>query len=183
MPTPNVDTSPAPTSGGGRLGAFIGLLGGAAAIVGAFLTWVTITPGGAPATDFAGWTLTNDAKIVVGVGALAVVVSVIALVGSARAFARIVLALCGLGLVGVGIYEVFDLLNKFPDRLEAAGFQDLTIKAPQLGLILVLAGGGIAIVGALAMRAKKAAQPLAPTPGMAGSPNSSVPTTPPPPFA
>ncbi len=158
------------------------MLGGAAAIVGAFLTWVTITPGGAQATDFAGWTLTDDAKIVVGIGAVAIVAAVVALAGSARAFARVVLALCGLGLLGIGIYEIVDLMNKFPDRLEAAGFSDLTIKAPQLGLILVLVGGGVALIGSLGMRSKKAINESAAPQAAAPMQAPSMASTPPPPF-
>lgn len=143
------------SSGGGKLGAVLALFGGAAAIVGAFLEWMKVTPSGATAVGFDGWSLTDDAKIVAGMGAVVIVVAVVVIGGAARQAMRLVTAVVGILIVGVGAYDTYDILRKLPDALEALGFQGLEIAAPGLGLILVLAGGVVVIVGSLAMAGPK----------------------------
>lgn len=164
MASPNLAPTPfqAPSTSasnakpaGGRFGAFLALIGAGAALAGVFLPWANITPDGFAAISFGGWGLTNDAKIVAGIAGIAIVFAVIAIAGAARGFSRLVILLAGLGLVGLGAYETFDLYKKLPTRLKDLGYSGLTIHAPALGLILVLAGGGVCIVAALLMRAKK----------------------------
>lgn len=165
MPPPTPGTT---GGGGGKLGAVIVLLGGAAAIVGAFLSWMTITPVGLDAIALSGWTLSDDAKIAVALGAVAVVAAMVVLGGSLRGPVRIVAAIVGIVLVGLGAYDTYDILNKLPDSLESAGVSGVEIAAPQIGLILVLAGGAVILLGALAMSGGK--KPAAvPTDPMAAS--------------
>ncbi len=152
----------APSSdGGGRLGAALALLGGAAAIVGAFLPWMKITPDWADAVTFSGWTLTDDAKVVAVVGAVAFVAAAVVMGGSLRRQMRVLTAVAGIVILGIGAYDTYDILEELPDSLAAAGVSGAEIAAPQIGLILVLAGGAVVVLGALAMT--RAARPVEPT--------------------
>jgi len=144
--------TPAPTADrGGRLGAALVAIGGAAAIVGAFLEWMKITPDWADAVSLSGWTLTDDAKVVVVVGAIVVVAAVVVLGGSLRGPMRVLAAVGGIVLLGLGAYDTYDILRELPDALAAAGVSGAEIAAPQIGLVLVLVGGALALLGALAM--------------------------------
>lgn len=190
-PTPAPTGQVAGTSGGGRFGAAIVLLGGAGAIVGAFLEWMTITPELADTVSLDGWALSDDAKIALGLGAVAVIAAVVVLAGIGRSVLRIVAAILGILLVGLGAYDTYDILQKLPDELEEAGVSGVEIAAPGLGLILIIAGGAIVLLGALAMSgtssgtngAPTATAPgttTAPQPGFAGgAPGYATPTAPP----
>lgn len=144
-------------SSGGKFGAFIGLIGGALAIVGSFLAWVKVSPGNDVAYTVTGWNLSNDAKITLAIGAVAVVLAVIVIGGSMRGFVRLLFVLGGIGLIGLASYDTYDILKKLPDRL-ADAFPDggAKINGPGIGLILVYAGGALLILGALAMKKRKA---------------------------
>ncbi len=146
------------------MGAFLALIGGAAAIVGAFAEWLRLTPDQANSISFSGWSLTDDAKIAAALGACGVVCAVVVLGGQLRRAARLLIALLGIGLVGLGAYDTYDIVKKLPDRLKAEGVTGFQITAPQLGLILVMAGGAVMILGALAMRPRKGAVETTPGP-------------------
>lgn len=175
------------SDGGGKLGAALALLGGAAAIVGAFLSWMKITPDWADAVTLSGWTLTDDAKVVAAVGAVAFVAAAVVLGGSLRRPMRVLTAVAGIVILGLGAYDTYDILQQLPDSLADAGVSGAEIAAPQLGLILVLAGGAVVVLGALAMTqgARPAEQELAPpsqyaTGSPGGSATASQPVAPPP---
>ncbi|HET8931019.1 MAG TPA: zinc ribbon domain-containing protein [Acidimicrobiales bacterium] len=178
-PTPaNVaPDAPAKLAGGGKVGAALVFLGGAAAILGAFLEWMKITPEWADAITFSGWTLSDDAKIAAGVGAVAVVAAIAVLGSNLRAPMRILAALAGIVLVALGAYDTYDILQELPDALEAANVSGIEIAAPGIGLILVMAGGAVVLLGALAMRGGKKETPTVPQAG------SRAPGTPPGSFA
>lgn len=172
LPTPAAPSS----SGGGRFGAAIVLLGGAVAIVGAFLDWMKITPGWADSFTLSGWTLSDDAKIALGLGAVAIVAAVVVLGGMLRGPVRIVAAALGIVLIGLGAYDTYDIIQRLPDALEKAGVGDIEISAPGIGLILVIVGGVFVLLGALAMASPEPRSPSAT--GAAAAPGS---TAPPPP--
>lgn len=143
---------------GGRFGAFIGLIGGALAIVGSFLAWVQVSPVGESAYTVTGWNLSDDAKITLAIGAVAVVLAVVVIGGRMRGFVRLLFVLAGIGLVGVAGYDTYDILKKLPGRLaEVSPGLEAKITGPGIGLILIYAGGALLIIGALAMKKRKIA--------------------------
>lgn len=164
-PAPAAAPKATKTSGGGRIGAFVGLIGGALAIVGVFLAWVKIAPSNNVSYTVTGWNLSNDAKIDLAIGAVAVVLAVIVIGGRMRGFVRLLLALGGIALIGLAAYDTYDILKKLPDRL-AGSFLDggAKITGPGIGLILIFAGGALLIIGALMMKKRKVkAQGFTPT--------------------
>lgn len=179
VPPPYAPPTPAPTrvappvaarpaAGGGRIGAVLALIGGAAAIVGSFLEWMKITPDWAGAVTLNGWNLSDDAKIAAAVGAVAVVAAFVVLGGMLRSPMRIIVALAGIVLIAIGAYDTYDILQRLPDDLSAANVSGVEIAAPGIGLILVIAGGAAVLLGALAMvgprRAMPATAPTSPEP-------------------
>ncbi|MBS1848318.1 MAG: hypothetical protein JST73_08580 [Actinobacteria bacterium] len=174
--------APSP-QGGGRFGAFIALLGAGAAIAGAFLPWLKITPSWADAFSIGGWNLSMDAKIIAGIGGFAVIVAVVVLGGAARRPGRVLIAIAGIALIGIGGYDTYDLVQRLPDALTEAGVAGIQLAAPGLGLILVMVGGGVALLGALAMVGDRSPDaggvPGQATPVAPGSPAGGTPTYPP----
>ena len=156
-PAPMAAPAAAKTSGGGRFGAFVGLIGGALAIVGSFLAWVKVAPANDVSYTVTGWNLSNDAKTTLIVGAVAVVLAVLVIGGQLRGLVRLLFALGGIALIGVAVYDTYDILKKLPDRL-AGSFPDggAKITGPGIGLILIIAGGALLILGALMMRKRRA---------------------------
>lgn len=155
-PAPFAAPKAAKSSSGGRFGAFVGLIGGALAIVGSFLAWVKIAPGNDAAYTVTGWKLSGDAKIDLAIGAVAIVLAMLVLGGQLRGLVRLLLALGGIALIGLGIYDTYDILKKLPDRL-VGSFPDggAKITGPGIGLILVIAGGALLLLGALMMKKRR----------------------------
>lgn len=166
-PAPAAATS---ATGGGRFGALIVLIGGAAAIVGAFLDWMTIDPEGGERISLTGWTLSDDAKIVLVLGAVAVIASVIVLGGMLRGVVRVLAAALGIVTIALGGYDLYDIIEDLPDSLQKAGVSGVEISAPDLGLILVIAGGAVMVLGALGMTAPKGTPAAAPAAAPAPAP-------------
>ena len=155
-PAPIAAPKAAKSSSGGKFGAFVGLIGGALGIVGSFLAWVKIAPGNDLAYTVTGWKLSNDAKITVAIGAVAVVLAVLVIGGHLRGLVRLLFAVGGIALLGVAIYDTYDILKKLPDRL-AGSFPDggAKITGPEIGLILIIAGGVLLFIAALFMKKPK----------------------------
>lgn len=175
QPVPPVAPLPtaAASGGGGRFGAALLLVGGAVAIVGAFLDWMKITPDWAEAFTLSGWASTDDAKIALVLGGLAVVAAVVVLGGALRGPIRLIAAVLGIALIGVGAYDTYDIIQRLPDALEKAGVSGIRIDAPGIGLILVIVGGVVVLLGALAMSAGVAN----PEPAVVGGPPAEVPSS------
>lgn len=172
VPAPTLPTATA-KRGGGRIGALIAVIGGALAILGAFLDWMTLTPTGQAGITFSGWTLSDDAKIVLALGAVGIIAAFIVLGGGLRNLMRLVIAVVGIAVVALGAYDLYDIIENLPDALTAVGVSGVEITAPGIGLILVMAGGAVLIVGALAIVGPKdaattaagtAPAPMAPPP-------------------
>ena len=70
---------------------------------------------------------------------MAIVLAVLVLGGQMRGLVRLLLALGGIALIGLAIYDTYDILKKLPDRL-AGSFPDggAKITGPGIGLILVI---------------------------------------------
>ncbi len=150
------------SSGGGKFGAVLALLGGAAIIVGAFMPWMKSTPTGGVEQSISGWKLSGDAKIDMAIGAIAVLLAVVVLAGNLRAVARPLLLIGGVAAIGIAAFDTYDILKRLPDRMASTFPEGAKLQAPGLGLILVFAGGALLVVGAVAMRAKR-------TPGSDGA--------------
>lgn len=148
--------------GGGKFGAIVGLLGGAALIVGAFLPWLTSKPVGGLEQTISGWSLSDDAKIVLAIGAVAVVLAVVVLGGYLRGLVRGLFLIGGIAAIAIAGYDTYDILNRLPDRVAGLFPEGAKFAAPGLGLILVFAGGALLVIGALVMRPKRSAGPTPP---------------------
>lgn len=138
---------------GGRVAAVISALGGLAIVAGAFLSWLKIVPVGGTAQTITGWTLSNDAKTVAVLGALAVVLSVVVIGGQLRGAVRALLVVVGAVVLAIAAYDTYDILHRIANHPLTSHLPAGTkITAPGVGLIVVLVGGVLLLVGALAMR-------------------------------
>lgn len=155
-PTPQAGVAPAPT-GGGIFGALLGLLGGIAVIAGSFLAWMTVTPAGGEAQHITGWNLTDDAKIMVAIGALGLLGAVLFLAKVGGVLGRILMAAAAIAAVGLAAFDTYDILKRVPERADIlASFPGgADIVGPEVGLIVVFVGGALLLLGALLARRKK----------------------------
>ena len=83
--------------------------------------------------------------------------AVLVIGGQLRGLVRLLFGLGGIALIGLAVYDTYDILKKLPDRL-AGSFPDggAKITGPGVGLILIIAGGALLILGALMMRKRRA---------------------------
>ena len=138
---------------GGRVAAVIGAVGGITIVAGAFLSWLKIIPVGGSAQTITGWTLSNDAKTIAVLGALAVVLSVVVIGGQLRSIVRALLGIGGAVVLAIAGYDTYDILHRIANHPLTSNLPAGTkITAPGIGLILVFAGGVLLLVGALAMQ-------------------------------
>lgn len=147
----------------------LGLLGGIAMIAGVFLPWMKVAPTGIAALTISGWDLTDDAKIILAIGVVAIVLSVIVIGGQGRGFVRLLLAIAGIATLGLAAFESYDILKRVPKRPDMMALfpGGAEITGPALGLILILAAGVLLIIASLAMKPKRVAASgfTAPNPG------------------
>jgi zinc-ribbon domain len=153
------DAAPAPAS------AIVGILGALLTILGLFLPWVSASTGTTLSLigdddSLTGWALatksqirikTDDPYWLLALGIIALAVAVVLFVRAVPAL-RIALAVLGLAIVGLTIYDLSSIRSVVEDTFtneEKINFQ--------LGLWLTLAGGIVCIVAACLPAAKRRA--------------------------
>lgn len=132
------------------------IVGGILTLVGVFSGWVTLGPSGNTVTD-SGWSLTSgdgylkssNPYLLVALGAVAVVVGVLLLLGVARPVARIAAIAVGIGIVAAVAVNWMSISSFVEDNFQS-DFQAKTA----IGFYLAIAGGIVTAVGAL-LPAKK----------------------------
>ena len=140
---------------GGRVAAVIGVVGGLAIVAGAFLSWLKIVPVGGTAQTITGWTLSNDAKTMAVLGALAVALSVVVIGGQLRSIVRALLGVVGAVVVAIAAYDTYDILHRIANHPLTSNLPAGTkITAPGIGLILIFVGGVLLLMGAVTMRTR-----------------------------
>lgn len=174
------------------LAASLTLAGGVAAGLGSFLAWAEISAGpfSERPSGISGWE--GKATLIAGVVMVAAAVRVF--VGSTDALGRLrpSAILGGLVAAGVGVYTAVtaegQLLDSAAAELSRAVVQDaldsgLLRLSISIGVYVVVAGGALAIAGALASWGIREADGSGSGPGLTGwaaSPPSTSPTQPPP---
>lgn len=120
-------------------GGVAGLVAAALVTIGVFLPWI-----GVEGQDVSGWAASGDAKVLLGIAALATVIAAL-LIGGARSIV-LRLGLVGLGVVSLalGAYEV----------ASANGIDEFDVSLGT-GLFLVLAGGLVLAGAGLLTRHKR----------------------------
>jgi len=157
-------------------GVILGLIGGAALVIGSFLTWVTVSldiakfaqilgvDAGAlqqatGATTFSAAGTHGDGKITLIMGLLVIVGAVLVIAKTARKAGYAVVAIAGVLGAAICLYEIAskssqinDALSKAGPALAAAGISTDTLKTIfnvswGIGLWICLAGGVVALIG------------------------------------
>ena len=159
-------------------GAILGIIGGAALVIGSFLTWVTVSldmrslaqilgvdpsalQSATGSTTFSAAGTHGDGKITLVVGLIAVVGAILVLVGAARKAGYAVVAVAG--VIGAGFAssrsaskssQINDALSNAGPALAAAGISADTLKSVfnvswGIGLWICLAGGVVALIGGI----------------------------------
>ena len=159
-------------------GAILGIIGGAALVIGSFLTWVTVSldiakfaqilgvdasalQSATGSTTFSAAGTHGDGKITLVVGLIAVVGAILVLVGAARKAGYAVVAVAGVIGAGICVFEIAskssqinDALSNAGPALAAAGISADTLKSVfnvswGIGLWICLAGGVVALIGGI----------------------------------
>lgn len=181
-----------PSAGGATpIGSVLAIVGGALLAIGSFLVWVTLSGGGfdESTTGVDG----SDGWITFAAGLVAILAGFLAIRSGRRAIAVVVI-LAGLVGGGLGVYDALTVRDSIAEELapqlgvsveEARAGVDLLVDGGQLeismgiGLILVLAGGALALIGGLLMLARRkeqaGAEPAQAPVGMAVAPSPAAP--------
>lgn len=126
------------------IGGVLGIVGGIAAIVSAFLVWIKVNFPGGEATGN-GWDSSPDAKIVLAIGIAAVAVGV-ALFLTRHVVLRLLLLAAGVGALAVAVRDMLDVPN-FGKFLKPNGAQGQSIG---VGLYVVVAAGVVLLIAGAA---------------------------------
>jgi hypothetical protein len=186
------------------VGSVVAIVGGALLAVGSFLVWVSLSGGGfsESTTGVDG----SDGWITFVAGLVAILAGFLAIRSGRRALAVLAI-LAGLAGGGLGLYDALTVRDSIAEELapqlevsveEARAGVDLLVDSGQLdisigiGLILVLAGGALALIGGVLLPARRAepapaemaaATPMTTEPAPAtpapGAPGASPPPPPP----
>jgi hypothetical protein len=178
-------------------GAILGIIGGAALVIGSFLTWVTVSldiakfaqilgvspaalQGATSSTTFSAAGTHGDGKITLVVGIIAVVGAILVLTTAARKAGYAVVAVAGVIGAGICVFEIAskssqinDALSNAGPALAAAGISADTLKSVfnvswGIGLWICLAGGVVALIGGIIGLMSKGAPAMQSAP-MAGA--------------
>jgi hypothetical protein len=163
---------------GAPIGAVIAILGGVLLVVGSFLSWVELSGGGV--TETVSGIDGDDGKLTLAAGVIVILVGLVGLRFSRRVLA-VAAILVGLVGAGIGLYDALTAkdaaLDAFAEAVagdlgvsvgDARAALDLAIEGGQLdisisiGLILVIAGGAIAVIGGVLMLGR-GSEPAAPS--------------------
>ena len=144
VPTPAAGTIGVPGAAvlderGNLPGGLLGLVAAVLVVAGVFLPWMSVE-----GRDVSGWSASDDSRILLAVAAVVTVVAAL-LVGGARSLVlRLLLAVAGLVTLGLGAFDVVDVgaVDRFDTSLG-------------VGLILVLAGGAVALLAAILTRHRR----------------------------
>lgn len=179
------------------LGVILGLIGGAALVIGSFLTWVTVSldiqkfaqilgvdPSALAAatgsTTFSAAGTHGDGKITLVMGLLVIVGAILVIAKTAKKAGYAVVAIAGVIGTAICVYEIAskssqinDALSNAGPALAAAGITTDTLKTIfnvswGIGLWVCLAGGVVALVGGVIGLMSKSEPDLSATP-MAGT--------------
>jgi len=127
--------------GGNPVGATLALLGGILLAVGAFTPWVRTR-----FDTFSGWTVSPDAKVVVALAVVAVVVALILMVGARSVILRLTLAGLGVAAVVIAVVDIVSVNRDIADSLNPA---------IGVGLVLVPIGGALLLASAAFTRSAR----------------------------
>jgi len=161
MPAPGNWAPPAAppassTSSRSPLGAIAAIGGGALTLAGVFSGWVTLGVGNDTVTDSAisltageGFLKSSTPYVIAGLGAAAIVVGVLLLIGIARPLARIGAMAVGIGIVAATALNWNEIATFVTDNF-ASNFEATTA----VGFYLAIGGGVLTALGGL-LPAKK----------------------------
>lgn len=135
------------------LAAALGVIGGAAMVVGAFLPYVK-AHSGSTVTTVSGMNATGDAQAALAVGAVAIVLAAALLAKVAPTVLRLLLLGCAVAGLALGGYDLYDISQQLP-KSDAIVSSSITQIDVGMGVFVVLGGGVLLVLAALAVRGPK----------------------------
>ncbi len=162
-PVPGGAPAPAKARRKNLVAALLAVLGGAALIVAAFLPWYRAHLADGSIVAVSGWNASNDAKTILGLGAAAIIFSLLVLAGIGNTFMRLLYFagfVASAAVLGYDFYDIHSRLTKNADVI-AKGITQIDIG---LGIWVGFGGSVLLLLVALAIRRKPKVQPTGFTP-------------------
>ncbi len=131
----------------------LAILGGAAAVVSVWLTWISIDLPGFGRSSASGWHSTQDAKVALALGVASVLLGAV-LFARRAAVVSALIAVAGLGAVAVGIRDLLDV-GPVADDIASSG---LRVSGHQAGVglyVLLAAGAVLVATGVVALASSR----------------------------
>ena len=143
--------------------ALLAVIGGAALIVGAFQPWYRAHLANGTIVSVSGWHASNDAKTIVGLGAAAILLSLLVVAGIGNTLMRLLYFAGFVASTAVLAYDFYDIYHRLPKNADvvAKGITQIDVG---VGLAIAFGGSLLLLLVALTIHRKLKVQPAGFTP-------------------